>query len=251
TGGSRTTAAGPRTSPTGARAGRTAPPPSPRARVRRRIAGRRTRPNASGGSSASTRKTASRQAVLPELVPEAALTDAEEPGGARLHLPRFIERAQDHLPFEAIHRLVEPDRARLGLRRPGLPEIEKARPDGSTAAQHDGSFDDVLELADVPGPGVALEEPQGPFGDAGGVVPRARESAQEVAHQVGDVLATFAERRHRDLDDADAVVQVTAEPPGADRLFEIAVGRRDEADADLAPAVGADAFDDALPPERR
>src|SRR5262245_31407105 len=110
---------------------------------------------------------ASGQSVLAQLVPEAALADAEEPGGPCLHLSGLVEGAEDHLALEAIHRLVEPDRARLGLRYAGLAEVEQPGADRSTAAQHDGALDDVLELAHVPRPGIALQETQRALGDAG------------------------------------------------------------------------------------
>src|SRR5262249_18390077 len=102
------------------------------------------------------------------------------------------------------------------------------------------------ELAHVPGPGIVLQEPQRALADAGRVVPRACEATQEVGDEKRDVLPALAERRHRDLDHADAVEEVAAEPPEPDLLLEIAVRRRDEADVDLAPAVGADALHHAV-----
>src|SRR5262249_25865287 len=77
---------------------------------------------------------ASGQSVLAQLVPEAALADAEEPSRPRLHLSRLVEGAQNHLSLEAIHRLVEPDGAGLGLWRARLAEIEQPAADRSTAA---------------------------------------------------------------------------------------------------------------------
>src|SRR5438093_12975257 len=48
------------------------------------------------------------EAVLAELVPEAALADAEQASGAGLHVLRLAERPEDHLPLEPIEPLVEP-----------------------------------------------------------------------------------------------------------------------------------------------
>src|SRR5262249_60423626 len=105
---------------------------------------------------------------------------------------------------------------------------------------------DVPALARVPGPGIVFEEPQGALGDAGRVLPCACEATKEVGDEERNVLPALAERRHRDLDDTDAVEEVAPEPPEPDRLLEIAVRRRDEADVHLAPAVGADALHHAV-----
>src|SRR5262249_59917347 len=78
------------------------------------------------------------------------------------------------------------------------------------------------------------------------VVPRAWEATQEVGDEELNVRPALAERRHRDLDDTDAVEEVAPEPPEPDRLLEMAVRRRDEADVHLAPAVGADALHHAV-----
>ena len=49
-----------------------------------------------------------------------------------------------------------------------------------------------------------------------------------------------------EVHDVEAVVEVLAEAPGADLLFEDAVGRGDDADVDLLRLAVADAEDDAL-----
>jgi hypothetical protein len=69
---------------------------------------------------------------------------------------------------------------------------------------------------------IALEETQSTFGEAGNRR-RTDEAAQEVGHQVRNVLPPFAERLDRDLDDADPVEEVTTELAESDRLLEIAV----------------------------
>ena len=95
---------------------------------------------------------------------------------------------------------------------------------------HD-ALDDVLELADVARPGIALEQAD----DVG------REPLRLLAHLVavfleevgdedGDVLDPFAERRHVDGDDVQAVEELLAELPLGDPLLEVQVRRGDDAD---------------------
>ena len=51
---------------------------------------------------------------------------------------------------------------------------------------------------------------------------------QVVAQQQQHVVAALAQRRHRDLDDVQPVVQILAELPALDLLAQVAVGRRDQ-----------------------
>ena len=48
-----------------------------------------------------------------------------------------------------------------------------------------------------------------------------------------DLLAPFAQRRHRQAHDVQAVEEVLAEPPLVDHLLEVGVGRGDDADVDV------------------
>src|SRR6185436_12566357 len=92
--------------------------------------------------------------------------------------------------------------------------------------EDDGSLDGVLQLADVPRPGMGRERRErllvDPV-DLPGV--GARELPEEEVHEQRNVPAAGPERRQDDLDHVQAVVQVLTEPPLADEREEIAVRR--------------------------
>ena len=67
---------------------------------------------------------------------------------------------------------------------------------------------------------------------------------EEVRDQLRDVLAALAQRRHRDLDHVQPVIEVFAERALRDHVAQVAVRGADDADVDVAgAAVGADALD--------
>ena len=72
------------------------------------------------------------------------------------------------------------------------------------------------------------------------------EAHEEVVRERQDVARARAQRRHLDVDDVEAVVEVLAEAPRRDLVGEVAVGRRDDADVDLHGLVAADALERAL-----
>src|SRR4029079_13536371 len=57
--------------------------------------------------------------------------------------------------------------------------------------------------------------------------------AQKVHREMRNLIAAFPEGRNAQTNDAEAVVQVLAEPSVADTLLEIGVGRRDDANIHL------------------
>src|SRR5262249_9202040 len=76
---------------------------------------------------------------------------------------------------------------------------------------------------------------------------RTAESLRGVLHEAvdeeRDVLAPLRERRDRELDDTQAIVEVLAEASGLDRRLKVLIRRRDEAHVDADRLVAADAFD--------
>ena len=72
------------------------------------------------------------------------------------------------------------------------------------------------------------------------------EARGEMAHQLGDVLAPLAQRRHADREDVQPVVEVLAEVALLDQVDQVAVGRRDQAEVDADRTVGADRIDLAV-----
>src|SRR5690606_26833456 len=109
--------------------------------------------------------------------------------------------------------------------------------------QDHGALDDVLQLADIPRPVVALQQR--------GLLPRERErrvaellagALEEMACELHDVVAALAQRRDVDREHAEAIVEILAEAPRLDFLLEVSVRRRDEADVDGMRAIVADAL---------
>ena len=124
---------------------------------------------------------------------------------------------------------------------------ERARRDHLRRLERDGPLDQVLQLADVPRPGVRLEEPHRLGRDLllrhpllAGHLP------EKVPDEVRDVLAALAERRDRKGDDVDPVEEVLAEGPFLHLLPEVLVRRADDPHVDGLLGVPADAPDDAL-----
>ena len=65
-------------------------------------------------------------------------------------------------------------------------------------------------------------------------------------HERRDVIEPLPERRHQNRNDAQAEVEILAEAPFGDLLFEVLVGRRDDAHVDLDRARRAEPLDLAL-----
>ncbi len=114
-------------------------------------------------------------------------------------------------------------------------------------AEHDGALDRVLERAHVARPAMRHDlrarlsvKPSTAF------VILVGEFAQEVVREDDHVSAAHAKRRHLDVHDVEAIVEVFAEASFAHVFGEIAVGRRDHAHVDLIGLVAADALERAL-----
>ena len=107
----------------------------------------------------------------------------------------------------------------------------------------DEPLDDVLQLADVPGPAVGLERAQRLLGE-GDLPLRPRELMLD---ERADVLGPLAQRGHADVHHVEAVHQVFAELAGRDGGHDVLVGGRDHAHVDLRPhRFGADGLNLAV-----
>src|SRR4051794_35921692 len=59
-------------------------------------------------------------------------------------------------------------------------------------------------------------------------------------HEQWNVGGTIAQRRDRDLEDAQPVIEIGPERPGRDHLFEVPMRRRDDARLGALRPLGAD-----------
>ena len=156
--------------------------------------------------------------------------------------------AEDSEDMAALDRFEGGSRQVRGRRRGAGGELGVAlEVEGGAGREDDGALQDVLQLADVPGPSIGDEAPHGlpahsvdPLADASG------ELVDQEPHEQRDVLGAVAERRERDREDAEAVVEVFAERLVADGLEQVAVGGGDDPDVDRHRRAAADALDLAL-----
>ncbi len=136
-------------------------------------------------------------------------------------------------------------RARLGAAggaADGLGQVPLL--DDGAVAHHDGALDGVLELAHVARPRVVAEHVEGAARDApralavlGGVL------LDEVLRERRDVAAPVAQRRERDREDVEPVVQVFAEAAARDRGDHVLVRRGDEAHVRLQRLGAAESLE--------
>ena len=108
-------------------------------------------------------------------------------------------------------------------------------------AEDDGAFEGVVQLADVPLPGGGHQAPDRRVVHAVDALAQASGvPGQEDVDELGDVLATVAQRGQVDRDDVEPVVQVGAEPAGGDLRREVLVRRRHDPGRDADRPGGAD-----------
>src|SRR5439155_19863627 len=107
------------------------------------------------------------------------------------------------------------------------------------------ALDDVLELAHVAGPAMHDQRRNGVVGEPLGRVAVARLFAEEVARNGFDVLQPLPQRRQRDGEDVQPVVEILAEFAAGHDLLEQWTASRDDAAVDRNLADAAQAPDEA------
>ena len=203
------------------------------------------------------------EAVLAQAVVERRAVDAERARRAGDVALRCVDGGDDlvalllvqALAAAAARRRVGARRRRGAARRPApaaggaAPEVEVGGGDLGAAREDDRALDDVLELAHVARPGVAGQRGHAPRrrGRAPCLPVARRELLRRSARPArGMSLGAIAQRRQRDREDVEPVVEVLAELAVGDQLLEVAVGRRDDAHVDLDRLGAADALELAL-----
>ena len=184
--------------------------------------------------------------VLAQAVVERRAVDPERAGGVGDVPLRGVDGRHDGRPLLFVQPLAQRSRARVGStgagrrrcggagRRRPAGELQVVAGDLRAAGQDQRALDHVLQLADVPRPGVGAER-----GHRRGVDPAHRLAGagrvllQEVLGQMRDVARPIAQRREQDREDVQAVIEILSKRAVGDLLLEIAVGGRDDADVDL------------------
>src|SRR6516162_6682582 len=114
-------------------------------------------------------------------------------------------------------------------------------------AHDDGPIDRVLELTDVAGPIELRQIRHRLAGDAGNrPVFLGAEPREEMAKQMGNILAPRAQRRDRQRQHVQTIEQVFPEMAAFDAIQQFAIGRRNDANVDLDWFAAADRLDGAL-----
>src|SRR5882724_4891895 len=198
--------------------------------------------NASFGTLASRRLLSG---VAVELAVERLAVEAEHLRRPRPVPADRLHHAQDVAPLDLLERdqllgIVACDHhVRAAVVADALGQI--VHPDALAGGQRHRALHAVLELADVPRPGVG-EEP---------LRHRRREAAHrlrdlpgvmvdEALREEEDVAPAHAQRRQLDADDVQAEVQILAQAALLDRRLEVAVGGGDDAHVDRDLVVRPD-----------
>jgi hypothetical protein len=119
--------------------------------------------------------------------------------------------------------------------------------DGVAFDEGQRAFEDVFKFAHVAGEGVGFEFGQRLRREVGfGVARVACQFGEQVRGEDGDVAVAFAQGRHGEADDIQAVVEVFAEFVFGDAAGEVVVGGGDDAHVHRFFAVAADGAYGAL-----
>src|SRR5215471_19152802 len=175
-------------------------------------------------------------AALQHLL-EALAAQPQALGRARLR-SALAERVLDHLALQVLDRGRERARARW---RPGGLDARGEMLGANRLArvgQGDGALDLVLELADVAGKRIGLQERHGVGRDRRDRPARAPAGgSQERLRERGDVPGALAQRGQGNREHVEPVVEIAPEAPGRDIRLEVGVGGGDDPDVDLPHAL--------------
>src|SRR5437867_73241 len=149
--------------------------------------------------------------VTLQLAVQRGEINAEQCGGARL----VVIFARQNVENVAAFQLIERQRlsGQIADRERRLADLlRQVRYFYLALAERDGALNRVLQFTHVAAP-VVIDEPLHGFVADGlfSRAERARVLPGEVAHQEWNIFAPFAQRRHSEANDAQAVVEIVAE----------------------------------------
>src|SRR5215467_551336 len=204
----------------------------------------------SGASPVPARLVLFREPPPPRLVVERLRRRAENDRGPRLVVVHGLEGSQDELALTLLERGAEGQEHRISLLAPlcrGDAQREEDWGDELLVAAHHRPLDDVAELADVAGPRVIAEAHQGrrvhPL-DLPSVL--LVELGDEGLHEERDVLGPLAQRRERDGQHIDPIVQILPEGLVTHSLGGVAVGRGHDPNVNLDLRLAPDPANHAV-----
>jgi hypothetical protein len=167
-----------------------------------------------------------------QFAQQRASRDAEDFGSALLVAAGAQEGAADGLFFELVKGEGGGRQGRAGrndfLRK--IVQLENPAP-----REQGGAEEDILQLADVTGPGICTQ--RGKCGRADGKIT----GTEEALGQRFDIFDALTQGGHVDVEDVEAMEEVEAESAGCDILFERKIGGSDDPRVDNALAGTAKA----------
>src|SRR5262249_32619611 len=129
--------------------------------------------------------------------------------------------------LEVLDRFGEGNRAAGPRRFRGAPAQDSRQvllADRLAVGEENQHFDDVLELPDIPLPGVGPEPLVYRVGEAAaGLLVSSRELLQEMVGQEGDVVGALAQRWDPDRDRVDPIKEIFAKAAAGNAGFEVLV----------------------------
>ena len=204
----------------------------------------------------SSARSVAADVELLQPVPERPQVDPQELRGLLLVAAADVEGLLDVGPLHPVQLLVQGDApgepAEVGQPAPvasGAPPLvggegQAVRKQDVGAGEGHAPLDEVLQLPDVPGEIVFLEQVDGVGGDLADVLAHLfRVFLEEVLGEQLEVLLPLPQGRHLDLDDVEAVEEVLPEPPGDDLVLQVPVGGGDDPDVHADVHAAADGPD--------
>src|SRR6185312_15064436 len=164
---------------------------------------------------------------------EGRRVDPQDLGGARAAAVHRLQDALDVAALDLVKGEALADQADhgVGVRRGAERRLHVGQRGQRRRGGHRQPLDDVLELADVAGPGAGGQEVErlGLEPDQDRAGPPGQALLQEVLGQRGHVLAALAQGRHRHAQDVQPEEQVLAEQTLGHQLAQVLVGGGDAA----------------------
>ena len=198
------------------------------------------------------RRRARPQTIFLDPVAKPVPGDSEPGGSSRDIAVRRVERVEQPLAFHDRDSVVEAQcllgGSRHRIRRGWLGDGSRGQcqargGDHRSIRKQSRPLEDVAELADISGPAVT-EQRRASVGSqrlARQAVVNA-DASQEMLGERGDVLRALAQRRQRDGQDSQAVIEILAEAPGVDGGGQLLAAGREDPDVDgLAPGAAESA----------
>ena len=199
------------------------------------------------GTTRRLRLVARPDAELGDSIPDGVAPDAEAGGGPG-HVPvRLAQGVQQPLALGVLRRIARGRVRRRSVRRRCNGQAQHAGGDGAGIRKERDALHDVRKFAHVAGPCVRAQRSPGVRREhLGRKVVFGAGSGQEVLGELQDVIAPLPQRRKREGDDREAMIEVFPELAGPDGRREVLVRRGDDPDVHRFTSRAAQAPDPLL-----